>query len=229
MAENMQDTKFILRTIELVIWECGWKNIFIKHYQGESDSDAKFFFRTVELTYINNTSKSDIHVPLQHQLVHQVGVHDVQQVRIEVVHVHLVKIVKKKILYLFTCSMKPNWEILFFPTIILENNKGPFLQERSKHGQQTNTYIWCSRFPKQTTLIWNSPDADIYLQDPAIIITVNPKDILDDIYKKRKRQLIVTKLLPPFYSREKEWVFVWKADPVLRIPLQWTTKWYQSK
>ena len=116
MAANMQDTKFIFRTIELVIWECGWeKNIFIKHYQGESDSDAKFFFRTVELTYINNTSKSDIHVPLQHQLVHQVGVHDVQQVRIEVVHVHLVKIVKKKILYLFTCSMKPNWVILFFP------------------------------------------------------------------------------------------------------------------
>ena len=218
MAENMQDTKFILRTIELVIWECGWKNIFIKHYQGESDSDAKFFFCTVELTYINNTSKSDIHVPLQHQLVHQVGVHDVQQVRIEVVHVHLVKIVKKKdfiFVHLFNETQLSN--LVFSRQLFLRTIKGPFY----RRGQSMD--IWCSRFPKQTTLIWNSPDADIYLQDPAIIITVNPKDILDDIYKKRKRQLIVTKLLPPFYSREKEWVFVWKADPVLRIPLQSTT------
>ena len=48
MAANMQDTKFIFRTIELVILgSVAEKNIFIKHYQGESDSDAKFFFRTV--------------------------------------------------------------------------------------------------------------------------------------------------------------------------------------
>ena len=124
MAENMQDTKFILRTIELVIWECGWKNIFIKHYQGESDSDAKFFFRTVELTYINNTSKSDIHVPLQHQLVHNVGIHDVQQVWIEVVQVHLVKIVTNFFIFVHLFNETQLRNLVFSRQLFLRTIKG---------------------------------------------------------------------------------------------------------
>ena len=39
----------------------------------------------VELTYINDTSKSDIHIPLQDQRVHQIWLQDVHKVWVEVI------------------------------------------------------------------------------------------------------------------------------------------------
>ena len=42
-------------------------------------------YQLENLTYINNTSKSDVHIPLQNQLVHCVGLQDVQKVWVEVI------------------------------------------------------------------------------------------------------------------------------------------------
>ena len=69
----------------------------------------------VELTNINDTSKGDIHVPLQHQPVHRVGLHDVQQVGIEVIQVHLVKNCEKLLQMIFNLFVfkEFNWRNLF--------------------------------------------------------------------------------------------------------------------
>ena len=46
---------------------------------------CKIHFQTVELTYINNTSKSNLHISLQDQLVHKIGLQDVHKVWVEVI------------------------------------------------------------------------------------------------------------------------------------------------
>ena len=224
MAANMQDTKFIFRRIELVIGVCGW--IFFLH----QTLSRRIWFRCKVLlphswTHLYQQYQQKWHPCPPSTPACSSGwgpwcaaSADRSRSCSPCQNCH-----KRDVIFVHLFNETQLSNLVFSRQLFLRTIKGPFY----RRGQSMD--IWCSRFPKQTTLIWNSPDADIYLQDPAIIITVNPKDILDDIYKKRKRQLIVTKLLPPFYSREKEWVFVWKADPFLRIPLQWTTKWYQSK
>ena len=48
-------------------------------------------YKTPAPTYVNDAGKSDVNVPLQHQLGHQLGIHDVQIVWVEEVQVHLNK------------------------------------------------------------------------------------------------------------------------------------------
>ena len=63
--------------------------------------------------------------------------------------------------------------------------------------------------------------SDVYLQHPAIVITVNPKNILHE------PDFLWKELVYRFDLREKEWIFMWKANPVLRITLKQKIKLYQ--
>ena len=57
----------------LFAFDCGMPDSYLQRNSNQ----------TPEPTYINDAGKRDVHVPLQHQLGHQLGIHDVQIVWVE--------------------------------------------------------------------------------------------------------------------------------------------------